>query len=189
MKFTQVAEDIFKKLQLNAGVLLSEFDPSTAALSKSAIIGATSGGINFKATPEFTDFGEDVDNVPNDTKELKRLTRWDVTLSGTFLTVDINSGKLLTGAADVEGTKITPRANLADEDFSDLWFVGDYSDENGANGGYIAVHMLNSLSTGGFQIQTGKDVKGRFAFEFRGHYSIEDIEKVPFEIYIKAGAA
>ena len=26
-----------------------------------------------------------------------------------------------------------------------------------------------------------------FAFEFTGHYSIDDIDTVPFEIYVKAG--
>lgn len=189
MKYTQVAEDMFKKLQLNAGVLLRDFAPETGELVKTNIIGATSGGVNFKATPNFVDFGEDVDNVPNDTKELKQITGWDVTMSGTFLTVDVEAAKDLVGAGDVTGTKITPRINLKDEDFKEMWWVGDYSDENGTNGGYIAIHMMNTLSNAGFQIQTGKEAKGQFAFEFKAHKTITDVELVPYEVYIKAGGA
>lgn len=70
---------------------------------------------------------------------------------------------------------------------------GDYSEvnEDGTKGkaGFIAIHLLNSLSTGGFQLQTGDKSKGQFAFEFTGHYSMEAPEKVPFELYIKQGTA
>jgi len=87
MKFTQIPVNTFKEIQLNAGVLLSEFTPSTATLSASNIIGATSGGVNFAATPEFTDFAEDIDNAPKNMKEFKKLDNWTVTMSGTFVSV------------------------------------------------------------------------------------------------------
>ena len=189
MRYTKIAEDAFKKLQLNAGVLLNEFDAENGELALENIIGATTGGVNFTATPSFSDYGEDVDNVPNNMLEFKKLTMWEVGLSGTFVTVDIESAKKLIGAADVEGNKIIPRNDLDVADFADIWWVGDYSDENGeAEGGFIAIHMLNALSTGGFQIQSSKDAKGQFAFEFAGHYSLADQTKVPFEVYIKEGA-
>lgn len=191
MKFTKIAEDAFKELQLNAGVLLDTFDPTTGEVSLANILGATSGGVNFKATPTFTDFGADVDNCPNNMMEFKELSLWEVLLSGTFITVDVNGVKQLIGAADVDtsdNTKIVPRNGLKAEDFKDIWWVGDYSDKNGeTGGGFIAIHMLNALSTGGFQIQSGKDVKGQFAFEFAGHYSLENQDKVPFEVFVKAG--
>ena len=99
----------------------------------------------------------------------------------------------LVGAGDVgsvDTTKITPRNDVAEADFQDLWWIGDYSDKNGAtNGGFVAIHMLNTLSTGGFQIQTTDKAKGNFAFEFTGHYSIEAQDTVPFEVYVKAGSA
>ena len=62
MKFTQVAADAFEKLQLNAGVLLTEFDPSTGEIDRSKIFGATTGGVSFTAQAEYLDFGEDIDN-------------------------------------------------------------------------------------------------------------------------------
>lgn len=64
MKFTQIPQDTFKELVLNAGVLLSAFSPDTAEYDNADIIGATSGGLTFVATPSFSDFGEDIDNCP-----------------------------------------------------------------------------------------------------------------------------
>lgn len=190
MKFTKIPETTFQKLQLNAGVLLRTFDPIKATVDQASIIGATSGGVSFAATPAFSDFGEDIDNAPKNTKELKRLDSWDVSMSGTFVTMDSTVAKLMMASATASADKITPRNDLAAEDFTDLWWVGDYSNENGeTNGGFIAIHMMNSLSTGGFAIQSGDKAKGTFAFTFTGHYSIADQNKVPFEVYVKAGTA
>lgn len=190
MKFTKIPESAFEKLQLNAGIVLSDFDPDTGTLDKDAIIGATSGGTNFNAVPTFVDRGEGIDNCPKNTKELMDIDVWDVNMSGSFVTVDTSSAKRLIAAADVSGEKIVPRNSLKDEDFSDIWWVGDYSDVNDeSNGGFIAIHMMNTLSTGGFSIQTADKDKGRFAYQFKAHYSILEQDTVPFEIYIKAGNA
>lgn len=193
MRFTRIPETTFQNLQLNAGVLLSDFDTSTGTVEEADLLGATSGGVNFTATPTYSDWGEDVDNCPVNVKELKKLESWAVTMSGTFVTVTTNLAKTLVGAADIDksdATKVTPRNDVAVDDFTDLWWVGDYSDKNGdTKGGYVAIHMLNGLSTGGFQLQSSNRAKGQFAFEFTGHYSIEDQSKVPFEVYIKAGTA
>ena len=64
MKFTQIPQDTFKELVLNAGLLLSAFTPATAEVADDAIIGATTGGLTFAATPTFSDFGDDIDNCP-----------------------------------------------------------------------------------------------------------------------------
>lgn len=193
MKYSQLPADLFKHIQINAGVIASDFTPDTGELQQSSIVGATSGGVNFNATPTFSDYGDDIDNCPKNMKELKRLDSWDAKASGTFVSVAAATAKLLAAAADAEGEKITPRGTLKDSDFSDLWIIGDYSEinEDGSTGkaGFIAIHLLNSLSTGGFQLQTGDRSKGQFAFEFTGHYSMEAPEKVPFEIYVKQGTA
>ena len=52
MKFTQIPANNYKELQLNAGVLLSDFNPATAELDLSEILGATDGGVNVTATPQ-----------------------------------------------------------------------------------------------------------------------------------------
>ena len=190
MKFTQVANDAFQKLQLNAGIILTDFSPATATVDKSKIFAATSGGVSFATNPEYIDFGEDIDNVPPNTKQLKRLQSVNPVMSGTLKTVDTNTAKMLMAAADVANGKVTPRSILIDDDFvDDLWWVGDYSDKNGAtNGGYLAIHMMNVLSTGGFQPQSNNDGgKGDFEFELTAHYDLEDIDSVPYEVYVKTG--
>jgi len=189
-KYTKVPADTFEKLQLNAGIMVDTFTPATGEIGN--ILGATTGGINFTTNPEYTDFGEDVDNVPNNTKELKHLNQFDPTMSGTFLTCTPALAKSLVGAADIDGTdatKVVPRAELLASDFEEVWWIGDYSDVNtGSNAGFLAIHLMNALNTAGFQIQSTKNEKGQLAFEYHGHYSIEDQETVPFEIYVKAGA-
>ena len=193
MKYTKIPENTFQNIQLNAGVLLSSFTPSSATVSEEAIIGATTGGINFTATPTYIDFGEDIDNCPKNMKELKKLDSWEAKCSGTFVTVNTAVAKSLIGAADIgssDTTKVTPRNDLAQADFSDIWIVGDYSDKNGdTNGGFVAIHMMNALSTGGFQIKTADKAKGQFEFEYTAHYSMSAQDTVPFELYIKAGTA
>lgn len=191
MRFTKIPADTFQKLQLNAGIIATDFTPATGAIGESGQLGATTGGINFNATPTYSDFGEDIDNCPKNTKELKRLDEWEVTMSGTFVVADTAIAKRLVGAADIgttDTTKITPRNDLAAADFETIWFVGDYSDKNGENnGGFVAIKLINALSTGGFQLQTSDKAKGQFAFTFTGHYSIAAQDTVPFEIYIKTG--
>ena len=188
MKYTKIPETTFKNLQLNAGVLLSAFNPTSATVADESIIGATTGGVNFTATPTFSDYGEDIDNCPKNMKELKKLDSWDISLSGTYVTVDANAVKALVGAADVSGNKITPRNDLKLTDFTDVWWVGDYSDQNGeTNGGFVAIHMMNALSTGGFAIKSSDNAKGNFAFTYTAHYSMDAQDTVPFEVYVKAG--
>lgn len=193
MKFTQIPANTFEQLQLNAGILVTDFDPSTGTLDAEDILGATSGGSNIKATPSYKDLGEDIDNCPKNTKELAQLDAWEIKASGTFVTLSTSVAKMLLGAADIDTsdtTKVTPRTTLAQTDFVNLWWIGDYSDKNGAtNGGFIAVHMSNALSTGGFQIQSTDKAKGQFAFEFTGYASVKAPDTVPIEIYVKAGAA
>ncbi len=194
MKYTKIPTDTFKNLQLNAGVLLKSFDVDTQTLAADSIVGATSGGVSFTAVPSFTDFGEDIDNCPKNMKEMKKLDSWEAKMSGTFASVSKSLAKTLVGAADLSGAKVTPRNDLAAADFADLWWVGDYSEvnEDGTStgkAGFIAIHLLNSLSTGGFSIQSSDKGKGQFEFEFTGHYSMEDQDKVPFEVYIQEGTA
>lgn len=193
MKFTKIPSDAFQKLQINAGILTTDFTPATGTIGEAGQIGATTGGVNFTATPTYSDFGEDIDNCPKNMKELKKLDSWEAKMAGTFVNADTAIAKRLCGAADIgttDTTKVTPRNDLKDADFDDIWLVGDYSDKNGeTNGGFIAIKLLNALSTSGFQLKTADKSKGQFAFEFTGHYSMSAQDTVPFEIYIKAGTA
>ena len=195
MKFTKVKADLFKNVQINAGISCKECVPSTGVVT--GILSATSGGITFASNPTYTDFFEDVDNLPPNTKQGKRLTAWDPALSGTMLEVNAENVQSRLGAADTTTetgstiSKITPRAVLDEDDFDDIWFVGDYSDVNtGASAGFIAIHLMDALNTVGFQLQTGKNAKGQSTFEYHGHYDVTDDDQTPpFEIYVSQPAA
>ena len=191
MKYTQIPVNTFQQLQMNAGYFAKKFNPADGEVEQDDILGATSGGANITVTPSYVDLGEDIDNCPKNTKELKQLESWEIKGSGTLVTMNPEIARMFVGAADIDesdATKITPRMTLSQSDFADLWLIGDYSDKNGAqNGGFIAIHLINALSTGGFQIQTTDKAKGQFAFEFTAHQSISTPDVVPVEIYVKAG--
>lgn len=191
MKYTQIPATAFQNIQLNAGILVDNFNPATGSIGN--LIGATSGGVNFTDSVEYKDFGEDIDNCPKNTKELKQIDSRDVKMSGTFVTVTSAIAKKLMGASDVDSNNanhIIPRDTLVSADFADIWWIGDYSDVNtGDNAGYVAIHVMNALSTGGFQIQSTDKDKGKFAFEFTGHYSIAAQDTVPYEVYVKPSSS
>lgn len=192
MKYTKIPTDTFEKLQINAGFITTEFDPATG---EAAPYFATTGGITFVTNPEFSDFGEDVDNCPKNTKELKRLISVSPVLSGTAVSVDSEVCKRLMGAATLTqgeagiGTaneRLVPSLELDPEtDFADIWLIADYSNINGEETGKgIAVHLMNALNTAGFQWTTTDRGKGNFAFEFTGHVSIEAQTVLPYEVYL-----
>ena len=177
--FTVIPQDTFDGLQLDAGVLLKKFDPAkVAAPADDDIICATTGGINISCVPTYSDLGEDVDNCPTNTKELKHLDGWDCKMSFTALGTSPENIKLALGAATVSTTKVTPNRDLKQEDFSDIWWVGDRAD-----GGVVAACLKNALSTGGFTLQTTKNGKGQVSVELTGHVSIEAQDTMPMEFY------
>ena len=191
MKYTQIPATTFQNIQLNAGILTDGFTPSTGVIGR--LMGATTGGVNFKDSPEYTDFGDDIDNCPKNMKELKKIDSREITMSGTFVTVDAATLKALIATGDVDAldaTHIIPRNDLLNTDFKDIWWIGDYSDVNtGANAGFVAIHLMNALNTDGFQIQSSDKGKGQFAFNFTGHYSMAAQDVVPYEVYIRQGGA
>lgn len=185
-KFTVIPQDTFDDLQLDAGVLLSTFNPANpVAPDDSHIICATTGGIQASCVPTFSDLGEDVDNCPVNMKELKHLDSWECKLAFTSLGTSPSNIKMSLGAADIDGTdptKIVPRMDLKQTDFSDVWWVGDKAD-----GGLVAVQLKNALSTSGFSIQTTKSGKGQVSVELTGHVSINAQSVVPMVFYSMEG--
>ena len=177
--FTKIPQDTFSELQLDAGVLLNKFDPAkVAAPADEDIICANTRVINISCVPTYSDMGEDVDNCPTNTKELKHLDGWDCKMSFTALGTSPESIKLALGAATVETSKVTPNRDLKQEDFKDIWWAGDRAD-----GGAVAACLKNALSTGGFTLKTTKNGKGQVSVELTGHVSIEAQDVMPMEFY------
>lgn len=182
--FTVIPQSTFEEMQLDAGILLTSFNPASPSVVDSAIVCATTGGITASCVPTYSDLGEDVDNCPNNMKELKHLDSWECTLGFTSLGVSPANIKLALGAADIgSSSKITPRRDLAQTDFSDLWWVGDRAD-----GGFVAIQIKNALSTGGFSLTTSKSGKGQVAVTLTGHVSMAAQSVVPMVFYSAEGS-
>ena len=184
-RFTVIANDAFDALQVDAGVLLTSFDPSNPYQTPQSedILATTTGGVNPTCAPTYSDYGEDVDNVPNNMMEFKHLDGWEAAMAFSSIKFNAANTKWALGAADTElldngVTKIKPRRDVSLSDFADLWWVGDK-----ANGGAYAIKLLNALSTGGLNIQSTKNGKGTNQITVTGHVSIDAQDVMPMEIY------
>lgn len=185
-RFSKISQEAFAEFQVDAGMILNQFDPESANINDGHIVCATTGGITPSCIPSYEDWGEDVDNCPNNMKELKRITGWDCSLGFTALNVTPEVIKMSLGAADIAGgtfNGITPRRELKDTDFEHIWWVGDRSD-----GGCVAIQLKNALSTGGFSLQTSKNGKGQISVTLTGHVSIDDQDVVPMQFYVMEGS-
>ena len=178
--YTRIPESAFDALQLDAGVLLNSFNPASPSITDANIICATTGGITIACVPQYSDFAEDIDNAPNNLKEMKHLDGWECKITTKSLGTSVELIRLALGAADVTvaSGKIVPRRDLSQSDFADLWWVGDKAD-----GGFVAVKLINGLSTGGFNLATTKNGKGQIDLEITGHVSINAQDTMPMEFY------
>lgn len=187
-KFTKISAKAFESMQINAGVVLNKFDPSgTTEIQDADIICATSGGVTAECKPNITDLGDDVDNCQKNTAELMQIEDYDCTLAFTALNATTDVIKLALGAADVSDKKVTPRMTLdptdSTGDFKDIWWVGDTID-----GGFVAVKLMNALSTGGLSLKTTDKGKGNLSVTLTGCPRLgSDI--VPMEWYYSPKAA
>lgn len=192
-KFTQYPSEFWKKVQMNAGIIVTGFSVTDGVPTYTGIVGATGGGMQFNPNPEYEDFGDGFDNVPANTKQLKRLKSYNPVLSGTFKTMTSTLAASLCPGADSSGV-ITPGSELSDSMFVDTTLIADFSDINqdGGSGstqkaGWIAVTIKNALNITGFQWTTQKDGSGEFPFEFHGHYDLSSPDTPPFTVYVMDG--
>lgn len=197
LTFTQVPNDVQKALQKNAGVLLTTFDP-TAVIDdtykktmRGNILMATNGGFQFTDSISWKDGADGIDNMPAGTMEMMEVESREVKGSGTGKSVSSDAllrlmatAKKTTDTTDSELEIYTPTDVVDTSMFEELWYVCDY----GTDGGFIAIKMMNTLNRDGFSMQTANKDKGDFAFAFQAHYSIENINTVPYVIYKRDSA-
>lgn len=180
-KYTKIPQNAFNALQLDAGVILTTFNPANPVEPPdNTILCATTGGITVSCTPTYSDLSSDVDNVPANMMEFMHLDSWDCTLSTTSLGTSLELLRWALGSADITSasSKVKPRKDLLQTDFQDLWWVGDRAD-----GGVVAVKIRNALSTGGMSLKTTKNGKGQISITITGHISLNDQNNMPMEFY------
>lgn len=183
-EWSTITLEDFQAMQFDSGFLVKDFDPTNfIAPTHEDIVDVTSGNIGFNLTPTLVDLGSDVNNLHGVFKELQYISQWSgAQLTFTSLKFSVENYKRNLGAAEISGNKVTPRMYLKPEDFENIAWVGKL-----IGGGFAAIVMKNTVSTGGVSISTSKDGKGTNSVTLTGFMSIEDQETVPAEFYAITG--
>ena len=178
MKYARCAAAADGPILIGSGLLCAGFDPSTGRAE--GVIGVSPDLVRFEARPVYEDFGRDVDNMPPDTLELRRLRGYRVRLSGTFRGLIAERTRRVLGGSDrpflCPGSPDEP---------VDIWLVGD---AGAAAGGYLAIRIRNALSEGLSVTLRDRDA-GLCAFELSGLRRLDDGDDPPFEVWMGAPEA
>ena len=179
---TRISADAADKMQINAGLLLNNFDVANPVEpADEDIVCETTGDFSITCVPTTEDFFADVNNAPTNTKEGKQITGWDCSLGVTALSITEENLILSLGAADTMADGgIRPRRTYKAEDFKSLYWIGDMIDENKL----FAIVMDDTVSTGGLSFTSTNNGKGGLALTLMPHSTITNIEKVPMAFYI-----
>ena len=176
-----------EKLLLDSGAFLKNFvvgtDTFESAVTAGKLIGATSGGGTFTATPEVRTI--EIDGVKGAAKGLEVIDEWVVTLMANVKEVSAESIQLALGASTiVDGTtgykKITANNYIVDEDYVDnvVW-VGKLSGSDVP----VIIEVLNAISLGGITLNMADKAEGLIPTTFTGHYDSAELDTPPFAIY------
>ena len=185
-EWSKIAQDDFKSMQFDSGMIVKNFDPTSSSMpTDSNIICTTTGGITVTCTPTVVDLGEDVNNLHGSFKELVYISKYEVTLAFTALNMTPEMIKLALGAATItaQSGKVVPNFGVnTTTDFTDITWVGRRID-----GGIMAATIKNAFSTGGLSISTNKDGKGNVSVTLTGFMTMSAQGAVPVEFYSIGG--
>ena len=184
----------FDKLQLNAGIFLTDLNYSSIAdasalktaiasaiTAGTTILGVTRGGGSFTVqksirTPE-------VDGMRYPFKGADFIDSIEAYLSGTLLEVTPDNFKRLLGSGvkTTSGKKTTVTCNtaMASADYiSKLQWVGDLAD-----GQLVLIELDNAVNTADLSFTFTDKGEGTMTFEFHAHQaSVNDYDVAPFRI-------
>ena len=198
---TPIREETFRNLVFDAGILLYNFDYSSAtdaeslaALVKTAkqtganLLGATKGGVNPQTNFEF--WSPELDGKRMAFKGEKRLSNAECMISGTLVEMtpdNVQHVLALADKAEKDGiVTVQPRFAIKDGDYLDsvVW-IGNL----GTDGLYL-VELKNALCTKGLSTQTTDKDVGTLPFEFHGHADSVSSTELPIKyVFYKAKAA
>lgn len=190
---TALRSETFDNLQLNAGVLLKnfEYDAATdatalktaiaAAITAGNILGATRGGGEFHVTRETRN--PEIDGLRYNYKGGSFVDSADAYLTATLVEVtpDNIADLLATGEATTSGKKTTVKMRTAigtSDYLTNLCWAGDLSD-----GRLVLIVLKNALNTADFTLTFQDKNEGTLAAEFHAHQAnFDDYDYAPFEV-------
>lgn len=181
-KATRITADAAEKMQINAGIIVWNFDISNPSSPKDEDIAfETTGDYSITCAPIFEDMFADVNNAPKNSKEGVRIIGWDCGLNVTSFTVTKESLALSIGAAAVtENGGIIPRKDIYDEDFKNPYWLADMVDPNKL----LAVSLKYALSKNGLNYTASDMGKGKLGINLTPHVSITNPDECPMAFYI-----
>ena len=182
-KAKKVSATSANNMQVDAGILLSNFDVTNPVEPADAdIITATTGDFAITSTPDTSDFFDDVNNVPKNSREGKRITGWNcgLTITGLEITEDTLALALGASKATADTLGVTPRDQYELTDFKTIYWIGDMVD----NDKLLVVKMSNTVSTGGLSFTATNNGKGKLALTLTAHSTLADETFVPMEFYV-----
>ena len=196
---TALNANTFKNLQLNAGVMIKNYDftsitDSTAmktqiagiiagtVTGKGTVIGATRGGGTFTVTRETRT--PEIDGMRYGFVGSDFVDSMDAYLSTTLveITPENFTTLLATGTATTSGkiTTIEVATAIGESDYLDnICWVGDIAD-----GRLVLIELDNAINTADFTFTFTDKGEGTLAAEFHARQaSVEDYDEAPFKVY------
>lgn len=192
-KFTGFTTKTAERLLLDAGAFYKNYDVATDTVESAAtkLIGATQGGGSFTVTPTIRSI--ECDGVAGEVKGLKTIDTVAVSMVLNVLEVTPDTLKLAlgTGRSEVSSSpsggykKVTMDNIIADGDYlENITWIGRISGQNNP----CIIVVKNALSTNGLALTFADAANGVIPITITGHYTADDMETVPFEIYYPESA-
>lgn len=192
---TPLRKETYKSLQLNAGVMMYDFDISqyssaddlktalaTAIAAGEKTLGATRGGGSCVITREIRRV--EADGVRSAFVGSEIVDSGDAYLSTTLIEVTPEHIKRVLGNADIDDTDenhivMTIRMAFEDEDYlPNLIWVGDTSE------GFMAIELLNVLNTADFNFTFADKNEGTVTCEYHAHQDdVNDNDTLPVKLH------
>lgn len=193
---TGLSANSFKNMQLNAGILLRNFNYAsatnastlaalieTAKGTSGAILGATIGGGTFSCRPTMRQIEADGERGPFVGSKI--IDAWDARLSSTVKEITATNLKdaLVTADAttDTSGkiTTIKIRTEVKDADYiGNIVWVGERKD-----GVLMLIELFNAMNTNGCSFNFRDRGEGTLALEYQAHYDdVLDQDEAPVVI-------
>lgn len=189
-RYTGLTEKTMQNRATGAGAYFRNYNPATdtvtSAITANKLIGATSGGGNFKAVARYRNIN--VDGAHENTKGLLVIDGWNVNMLANLLEVTPETLKEALGPVTVttETTpanykKIAGKNTVDDADYTDnITFIGNVSGFDTP----IIIQVFNAISKEGLDYATKENDDTVLPINWTGNYSVGDQDNAPFAIWV-----
>ena len=191
--FSGFRKETKEHLLMDSGLFLKNFkyvesgDIITAieeAKASGNVLGATKGGGEFSAVATVRQI--EVDGVKGRAKGLEVIDAWEVYLKANVLeaTCDTIKAALCAATVDTETDAtydiISGKSSIDDSDYLDnITWVGNLSGSDKP----VIIQVYNALNTDGLKLTVQDKNEATIPMTFYGHYTEDDLDTPPFDIY------